>query len=184
MQIDPAKCWQDGAPPAPLPTAGELAEHGALVAFQLVCVRFLRAWLPLAPVAAQRKPGAITYADKRTVAGETNDALRGIGLSMVVSLDSGTRNSATLHSLKLDPLRFAVSVAEAPATNRGAGGTGVTASRAAELAMLCFSGVRIGNGVASVVAFEVGGEEGALQTADVTLQTAYLVPTPASLLAT
>lgn len=183
MNIDLTKCWLNAAPPSPLPTAAELAEFGALVAFQIVAVRFLSEWLPLAAVAGQAKPGAITYADKKTVASETVAALRSVGISLVVALDSGTRSSAAPHAVYLDPFRFAVRVAESPVTNRGSKGSGVTASRAAELAMLCFSGQRIGNGVASLVSFSVDGEEGTLQTADVVLQTSYLIPTPAELLA-
>ena len=182
MMIDPKKCWREGAAPDPLPTDAELAEHGALVGFQIVAVRFLTEWLPLDPVVKQRKPGTIIYADAKTVAAEVQKSLTAIGLSMVVGLDSGTRNSATLHSVKLDPFRFSVSIAESPITNRGERGTGITASCAAELAMLCFSGARVGNGTASVVAFSTGGELGNLQTADITLQTTYLIPTPANLL--
>ena len=182
MMIDPTKCWREGTQPDPLPTDEELAAHGALIGFQLVAVRFLNAWLPLDPIVKQRKPGAITYADKKTIFSEVNETLRAIGLSMIVGLDSGIRNSATLHSIKLDPFRFVISIAENPITNRSARGTNITASRAAELAMLCFSGARIGNGVASVTAFQTDGEEGALQTAEVTLQPSYLIPTPQELL--
>jgi hypothetical protein len=102
---------------------------------------------------------------------------------MVGLLDSGTRNSATLHSLKLDPLRFAtVSVAEAPAHQPRRGRhLGVTASRAARnFAMLCClpaSGSATAWPASSP--FEVGGEEGALQTADVTRsRPPTVVPTP------
>ena len=48
--------------------------------------------------------------------------------------------------------------------------------------LLCFSGARIGNGTASVTAFQTDGQEGTLQTAEITLQTSYLIPTPANLL--
>ncbi len=181
--LDLSKCWISGAPPDPAPDAAEAAEHGALVAFQLHVVRWLNAWLPLAPVAAQAKPGAITYADKRSVVSEVENSLRSVGISLVVGLDRGTRKSAMRNAVLFDPFVFSVSIAENPLTNRSSRGSGLTASQAAELVMLCFSGGRLGSGSCEVIAFSTGGEEGSLQTADVTLQTAYLITPPESLLA-
>ena len=183
MQLDPSKIWLTGAPPPALPAAADIEAHGSLVAFQIHVRDVLRAFLPLAPVTAQPKPGACTYADKRTVASEVESALRSIGISMVVALDAGTRKSAAPHAVCLDPFTFAVAIAENPVTNRGASGTGVTASRAAELAMICLSGLPLGNGVCAVQSYTLGGEEGQLQTAEVTFQTAYTITPPASMLA-
>jgi hypothetical protein len=184
MNVDLSKCWLAGAQPDALPTAEEVSEHGALVAFQMRVVAFLSAWLPLAPVCGQSRPYAVTYADKKTVAAEVTKALKSLGISLVVGLDSGTRSSASLYSVAFDPFSFVVSIAESPVTNRGPSGSGITASRCAELVMLCLSGVRLGNGACAVKSFQVGGEEGALQTAEVTFQTAYVISPPASLLAT
>ena len=181
--LDLSKIWTSGAAPAAMPPDADIAEHGSLVAFQMHVCRFLREWLPLAPVAAQAKPGAITYADKKTVAADVEASLRAIGISLVVGLDTGTRATAALHALAFEQFSFVVSIAESPVTNRGDKGTGISASRAAELVMLCLSGVRLGNGVSAVKSFSVGGEEGSLQTAEVTLQTSYTIAPPASLLA-
>lgn len=181
--IDPSKIWTSGAAPAAMPPDADIAEHGSLVAFQIHVVRFLAEFLPLAPVTGQAKPGACTYADKKTVAAEVERSLRSIGLSIVVGLDAGTRNTAALHAVAFDPFSFSVSIAESPVTNRGASGTGISASRCAELVMLCLSGVRLGNGISAVKSFAVGGEEGTLQTAEITFQTAYTISPPASLLA-
>lgn len=183
MNLDLTKCWIAGAPPDAQPSAEDIAALGALVAFQAHVCTFLRAWLPLAHVVAQAKPGAISYADKKTVAAEVERSLRSIGLSIVVGLDAGTRNTAALHAVAFDPFTFSVSIAESPVTNRGASGTGISASRCAELVMLCLSGVRLGNGISAVKSFAVGGEEGTLQTAEITFQTAYTISPPASLLA-
>lgn len=181
--LDLAKCWTTGTPPPAQPDAADVSLHGALVAFQMHVCRFLREWLPLAPVVAQGKPGAITFADKKTIASDVEASLRSIGISLVVGLDTGTRAAAALHAIAFDPFTFVINIAESPVTNRGEKGTGITASRAAELVMLCLSGVRLGNGVSAVKSFSVGGEEGSLQTAEVTFQTSYTITPPASLLA-
>lgn len=88
-----------------------------------------------------------------------------------------------LHAVALDPFGFTVDIAESPVTNRGPSGTGITASLAAELVMLCLSGLRLGNGVCAVRSYSLGGEEGTLQTAEVTFTTAYTITPPASMLA-
>ena len=181
--IDLAKLWASGAPPAAMPADALILEHGSLVAFQIHVVNFLSAFLPLAPVVGQDRPYAITYADAKTVAADTVKALRNIGLSLVVGLESGTRKTSLLHAVAFDPFTFVVNIAESPVTNRGASGSGVTAARCAELVMLCLGGSRLGNGSCAVSAFQVGGEEGALQTAEVTFATAYTITPPASWLA-
>jgi len=101
----------------------------------------------------------------------------------VVGLESGTRKSAMRHAVALDPFTFAVNVAESPVTNRGASGSGITASRCAEIVILCMSGARLGNGVCALSSFTVGGEEGSLQTAELTFATSYTITPPASWLA-
>ncbi len=184
MNIDLSKCWTTGAQPPAAPDSADIETHGSLVAFQIHVVRFLTEWLPLAPVTGQDKPGACTYADKKTVASEVEKALKSIGVSMVVGLDSGTRNASLRNAVTFDPFTFVVNIAESPVTNRSAAGTGVTATRCAELAMLCLSGASLGNGCCSVKSFAVGGEQGSLQTAEVTFSTAYAIIPPASLLST
>lgn len=180
--LDLSKIWTTGAPPPAAPDASDVLVYGSLVAFQIHVCLFLRGFLPLAPVAAQAKPGAITYADKKTVVSDVEKALQSIGLSMVVGLDSGTRSSAMRHAVTFDPFSFVINIAESPVTNRGASGTGITASRCAELAMLCLSGASLGNGCCSVKSFTVGSEQGSLQTAEVSFSTAYAIIPPASLL--
>lgn len=180
--IDLSKCWTTGAPPAAAPDAADIEVHGSLIAFQIHVVRFLTEWLPLAPVVSQAKPGAITYADKKTVASDVAAALRSIGISMVVGLDSGVRNAAFRNAVAFDPFSFVVNIAESPVTNRSASGTNITASRCAELVMLCLSGASLGNGCCAVKSFTTGGEQGAFQTAEVTFSTAYAIIPPASLL--
>ena len=179
--IDLTKCWINGAPPQAAPLQTDIAEHGSLIAFQLHAVRFLEDWLPLAPIIAQNKK-AITYADKKTVAADVETTLRSIGISLIVGLDSGIRNAAMRNAVSFDPFTFVVNIAESPITNRGPRGTGITASLCAELVMLCFAGASIGNGGCSVKAFQTGGEEGTLQTAEVTLSTAFIITPPASML--
>lgn len=181
--IDLAKLWASGAPPAAMPADALIEEHGSLVAFQIHAVAWLSAFLPLAPLVGQSRPHTITYADAKTVAADTVKALRNVGLSLVVGLESGTRKSALRHAVALDPFTFVVNIAESPVTNRGASGSGITASRCAELVILALSGARLGNGVCALTAFQVGGEEGALQTAEVTFATAYTITPPASWLA-
>ena len=181
--IDLLKIWTTGAPPPAAPDSADVETHGSLIAFQIHVVRFLAEFLPLAPVTGQAKPGACTYADKKTVANDVAKALQAIGISMVVGLDSGTRNAATRHSVAFDPFSFVVNIAESPVTNRGARGTGVTATRCAELVMLCLSGASLGNGCCAVRSFSADGEQGALQTAEVTFSTAYIIAPPASWLA-
>ncbi len=183
MNIDLSKIWTTGAPPPAAPAAEHIEEHGSLIAFQIHVVRFLTEFLPLAPVTGQSRPGACVYADKKTVAADVSKALQSIGISMVVGLDSGTRNAATRHSVAFDPFSFVVNIAEAPITNRGKTGTGITATRCAELVMLCLSGASLGNGCCAVKSFTAGGEQGALQTAEVTFSTAYVIAPPASMLA-
>jgi hypothetical protein len=180
--IDLTKCWLNAAPPPAAPDAADIEEHGSLIAFQIHVVRFLTEWLPLAPVVSQAKPGAITYADKKTVATDVTKALQSIGLSMVVGLDSGTRNSAMRHAVTFNPFSFVINIAESPITNRGSKGTGITASRCAEHVMLCLSGATLGNGSCDVKAFSTGGEEGILQTAQLTFSTAYAIVPSASLM--
>lgn len=181
--LDPSKIWTSGAAPAAMPPDADIAEHGSLVAFQIHVCGILASFLPLAPVIAQRKPGALTWADKKTVASDVAAALKSIGLGIVVSLDAGTRKSSMLHAVALDPFGFTVDIAESPVSNRGPSGTGITASLAAELVMLCLSGLRLGNGVCAVRSYSLGGEEGTLQTAEVTFTTAYTITPPASMLA-
>jgi len=181
--LDLSTCWVSGTPPSAMPSDDLIETHGSLVAFQIQAVAFLSAWLPLAPIIAQGRPGAITYADAKTVVAETLAALKSIGISLVVGLDAGERKSALLHGVLLDPFRFSVNIAESPITNRGASGSGITASRCAEHVMLCLSGSRLGNGVCAVRSFTVGGEQGTLQTAEVTFTTAYTITLPATMLA-
>lgn len=181
--LDLSKIWLNGAPPSAAPSADDINEHGSLIAFQIHVCRFLREFLPLAPVVNQSRPGACTYADKKTVASEVAAALKGLGISMVVGLDSGTRNAAMRNSVSFDPFSFVVNIAEAPVTNRGSSGTGITATRCAELVMLCLSGASLGNGSCAVKSFSADGEQGALQTAEVTFSTAYIIAPPASMLA-
>ncbi len=181
--LDLAKLWLNAAPPPRAPEATDIETHGSLIAFQIHVVRFLTEWLPLAPVISQKRPGSCTYADKHTVASDVIAALKAIGISMVVGLDSGTRNASMLNAVSFDPFSFVVNIAESPLTNRGKTGTGITATRCAELVMLCLSGASIGNGCCAVKSFTAGGEQGALQTAEVTFSTAYIIAPPASLLA-
>ena len=183
MNLDLSKIWLTGAPPPAAPDSANIEEHGSLVAFQIHVVRFLTEFLPLAPVTGQAKPGACTYADKKTVESDVAKALQAIGISMVVGLDSGTRNAAMRNSVSFDPFSFVVNIAEAPITNRGSSGTGITATRCAELVMLCLSGASLGNGSCAVKSFSADGEQGALQTAEVTFSTAYIIAPPASMLA-
>ena len=179
--IDLSKCWTTGSPPQPAPYAEDIATHGALIAFQMHVVRFINAWLPLAPVGNQTK-NAITYADKKTVISDVTNSLRSIGISLVIGLDSGIRNSAMRNAVSFDPFTFSVRIAESPVTNRGPRGTGITATHCAELVMLCFAGASLGSGCCSVKSFATGGEEGTLQTADVTFATSYIITPPASLM--
>lgn len=181
--LDLAKIWINGAPPPAAPATDDINEHGSLIAFQIHVCRFLREFIPLAPIINQTRPGACTYADKKTVASDVAAALKGIGISMVVGLDSGTRNAALRNSVSFDPFAFVVNIAEAPVTNRGSSGTGITATRCAELVMLCLSGASLGNGCCAVKSFSADGEQGALQTAEVTFSTAYIIAPPASMLA-
>lgn len=181
--LDLAKLWLNAAPPPAAPDAGDIEEHGSLIAFQIHVVRFLTEWLPLAPVVSQAKPGSITYADKKTVASETDNALKSIGISLVVGLESGIRTASLKNAVAFDPFTFVVNIAESPITNRGSKGTGITASRCAEHIMLCLSGASLGNGCCAVKSYSTGGELGALQTAEVSFSTAYAIIPPASLLA-
>lgn len=181
--IDLTKCWLNGAPPSASPLADDINEHGSLIAFQIHACRFLTEWLPLAPLYAQKRIGVLSYADKKTVAAEVNHALRRIGLSMVVGLDAGTIKSAMRGAVCFSPFSFVVNIAESPITNRGASGCKITASRCAENVMLCFAGAQLGNGVCEIKGFEVGGEEGKLQTAQVTVSTSFTIIPPDSLLA-
>lgn len=178
-----SKCWTTGTPPPAQPDAADIAEHGSLIAFQIHACRWLREWLPLAPVVGQARPGVLTYADAKTIVSDTAAALKGIGISLVVGLDSGTRNASLRNAVSFSPFVFSVNIAENPVTNRGASGSGITAARCAELVMLCFAGGTLGNGSCDVRAFTVGGEEGTLQTAEITLVTAYAITPPADLLA-
>lgn len=182
MTIDPNKCWTTGAPPQPAPYDDDIAEHGSLLAFQIHVCRILAAWLPLAPIANQRRAGAITYADKKTVLSDVVTSLRSIGVSMVITLESGKRNSSLLHSVTFDPITYGVRIAEAPKTNRGPTGTNMSATAVAEQVMLCLSGLRLANGLSKLDSFIMGGEEGDLQTAELTFSTAYAITPPASLL--
>lgn len=181
--IDLSKCWLTGAPPPKDPSAEDIETYGSLVAFQIHVCRFLREWLPLAPVFSQDKPGVLSYADKKTVEAEVNAALKSIGISLVVGLDSGTRNASLRNAITFNPFTFVINIAESPTTNRGANGSKMTASRCAEHVMLCLAGATLGNGSCDVKGFITGGEEGVYQTARVTLSTAYTIIPPASLLA-
>ena len=181
--LDLAKLWLNAAPPPKSPDATDIETYGSLIAFQILVCRWLTEFLPLAPIISQKRPGACTYADKHTVASDVSAALKGIGISMVVGLDSGTRNASTRNAVSFDPFSFVVNIAEAPLTNRGKTGTGITATRCAELVMLCQSGASLGNGCCAVKSFTAGGEQGALQTAEVTFSTAYIIAPPASMLA-
>lgn len=180
--IDLSKCWLNGTPPPAAPSADDINEHGSLIAFQIHVCRFLTEWLPLAPVYAQKRIGVLSYADKKTVAAEVNHALRRIGLSMVVGLDTGTVKSGMRSAICFSPFSFVIHIAESPITNRGARGCKITASRCAENIMLCFAGAQLGNGVCEIKGFEVGGEEGKLQTAQVTVSTSFTIIPPESLL--
>jgi hypothetical protein len=176
--IDLTKCWTTGEPPQRDPLAEDITKHGALIAFQMHVIRFLEQWLPLAPVANQTKKGAITYADKKTVLSDVINSLRSIGISLVVTLESGKRNSAMMYAMTFDPFVFSVRVGESPKTNRGTNGTGMTATAVAEQIMFCLSGAQLGNGTCKINSFMIGGEEGELQTAEVTISTAYaIIPT-------
>lgn len=181
--LDLSKIWTTGAPPPAAPDATDIETHGSLIAFQIHVVRFLSEFIPLAPVINQQRPGACTYADKNTIISDVTKALQSIGISMVVGLDSGTRNASTRNAVSFDPFSFIVNIAESPVTNRGKTGTGITATRCAELVMLCLSGASLGNGCCAVKSFSAGGEQGALQTSEVTFSTAYIIAPPASMLA-
>lgn len=180
--IDLSKCWINGAPPPKDPDAADVNEHGSLIAFQIHVCRFLREWLPLAPVYAQKKPGVLSYADKQTVADEVNKALQTIGISMVVGLDTGTVKSAMKNAIVFSPFSFVVNIAESPLTNRGTNGSRITASRCAEHVLLCLAGASLGGGVCEIKGFEVDGVQGKLQTAKVTVSTSYTIIPQESLL--
>jgi len=180
--IDLTKCWITGAPPQAAPLEADINEHGSLIAFQMHAVRFIEAWLPLAPVINQTRSNIVTYADKKTVISDVAKTLRSIGLSMVVGLENGTRKSAMIHAVAFDPFTFVVNIAENPVTNRSSRGSGITASAVAEQVMFCFAGAQLGNGSCSIRSFVTGGEEGTLQTAEVKISTAYTIMPSASLM--
>lgn len=184
MFINPADLWLNGAPPPPQPTVEEIKEFGAFVAFERLVCRWLNEWQPLAPIVNQEnRPNIITYADAATIESQVTDALIGVGLSIVVDLETAVKKSAMKQAFSFNPFNFMITVQEAPATNRdvAGGGSGITAKRAADLIAHAFEGMPIGNGCASLqgISFPAVGSD--QQNAVLVFSTAY-VTTLASIL--
>jgi len=182
MQLDLTKCWKDGRAPDPKLDADDIEREGALIAFQKKVCAVLVEWLPLAPVFAQNKPGVLVYEDKRTVASEVATALQAVGISMVVGLKSAVRSSGLKNAITFSPLTFTVSIAEAPITNRGQRGTGITCTRCAELVILALSGLTLANGVVQLSNVSSGGDDGDLQMLTLAFNCALVVTPPENLL--
>ena len=143
--------WLNEAPPSSTPTDEEVAEYGAFIAFERLVCKWLNEWLPLGPIVNQDRASVITYADAETIESQITDALIGIGLSIVVDLETAVKESAMKQAFSFNPFNFMITIQENPTTNRevAAGGSGITAKRAADLIALAFEGQSIGNGCAS-----------------------------------
>ncbi len=180
----PADLWLNGEPPPAVPSDEELREYGAFVAFERLVCRWLLEWLPLAPIVNQEnRPNIITYADDATIESQVSDALTGIGLSIVVDLETAVKRSAMKQAFSFNPFNFMITISEAPTTNRdtAGGGSGITAKRAADLIAHAFEGMPIGNGCASLKGISFPDVGDSLQNAVLVFSTSY-VTTLASIL--
>ncbi len=158
----PNDLWLNGAPPPAVPDADEVRQHGAFVAFERHVCRWLREWLPLAPLVNQDREYTITYADAATIEQQVADALQAVGISLVVDLETAVKKSSAKQALVFNPFNFLITVSEAPTANRDteAGGSGLTCKRCADLIALALEGMPIGNGCASLkgIAFPSQGD--------------------------
>ena len=179
MLIDTSQLWRGGTEPDGTLSEDELAKHGAFVALLRKVVEILRAFQPLSPVDWQSKPGAITHEDAGSILADTEDALRGIGISIVIGLGSGTRQSALKHGAAISPFSFTVSIAEDPVTNRTQRASQITCSAAAELVIIALSGIRLANGTCAFAGFQsLGTESDGLQVTTLTFETALEITLP------
>jgi hypothetical protein len=173
-----ADFWANGAPPPREPPADDVGLYGSLVAFQRHVCTILRAWLPLAPVAAQNRPETITYADAATIEANIQKALSGLGISIMVDLEQATKKSAMRNALMLQPFGFTISIIEHPITNRSASGSKMPCKLVAEHVALCLEGTPLGNGQCDVQGIQYLTDKDGLQHSVVNVTTAYLIKLP------
>jgi hypothetical protein len=179
MIIDTAQLWNGGAEPDGTLSDDAIATHCTFIALLLKAVEILRAFKPLAPIARQGKPGAITHEDAAAILAQVNAALQAVGISIVVGLGSGVRKSALKHGACISPFSFTVSICESTITNRGRRGTLITCSAAAELVILALSGIRLANGVCAFAGFQaLGIDVDGRQLTTLTFETALEITLP------
>jgi hypothetical protein len=170
-----------GSPPAAALSEEDAARYGWKVALLRKVCAVLRAYAPLAAVAAQRREGAITHRDEGNVQAAVDSALRLAGVSLVAGFLDGANRSRVPGVVRLEPCRFTVGVFENPVVNRAASGTGVTCDLAVEHAICALNGLPLANGVCGFDGFQtVGGTQDGLQASVAVFTTALTVRPPAA----
>lgn len=181
MTLNTSKLWIGGTPPPPALTDPEIRLHGHKIALLRKTCAILRAYLPLAPVARQDRPGAVTHRDEATVQSILESSLASLGVSLVVSFSGGENRSRIPAEIRLEPCRFAVTVYEAPLFNRSAKGSGIPCDLALEHVMSALNGLPLANGICGFDAFrQIGELQDGLQVSSALFTTALTIRPPSA----
>ena len=118
-----------------------VAQEGTLVAIQRKVVHYLRGIAYLANI------DQVFIEDQLDLSSEIDKALSTGLLSICVSIGKAVDSAPTAPGiLVLDPCEIVIRCIENPTINRGAGGTGLTRNRAAEIIAKALKLQRINNG--------------------------------------
>jgi len=136
--------WLNDQSPDGTLAADDISRFGVIAACQAKIAAMLPLWSALAPLAD--KPHCITWKDKGTVADDVNQAMKTLGLSIMVIFRGGSRKSAYKNAVMLNPAKFEISILEMPKLNRGATGTKISATQVMAEIVKALAGQRLANG--------------------------------------
>ena len=133
--------WVNNKPPSGILDAADIAKFGPVAAAQIRLAAILGCWGALQPIASR-----VTWQDRGTLDADVDDAMKLIGISVMIIAKGGMPKSAMQNAVIWNPCRFILSILEDPKVNRSEGGSGLTATFVAAEICKALAGQRLAQG--------------------------------------